>query len=411
MVRHGVRRALTATAVVAALVLSACSGDSGSPSADPTTGGSGQGGSGTTAAPTIEDNHTVPPPGPRQPGVLAPADILVTRADTIDKATVKAIEHVRGVTSVTVISLSEATIENQALTVAAVDPATYRTFVPQAADFQQAWDRVAGGELALKDRLKDKVPLDADGYLKLGGATDAPSVHVGAYVQQQALVDAVVNQTWVKTLGMTPDNALLVRTGKHAPKPVRHEIEKLLGPDTSAQLVDKATRTGIDPSAHQIAVVTGTVADAVGVYRYTVLGGGHIAPDPEWVRTHITTEVVPILGAVTCNKVIFPQLKAALLDIQAQGLADKIHPEQYAGCYYPRFIAGTTTLSNHAFGLALDINAVENQRGTAGLIDRSVVQVFEKWGFTWGGTWHYTDPMHFELNSIRTPKLESAKEK
>jgi hypothetical protein len=306
--------------------------------------------------------------------------------------------------------MSEPTIENQTLSVAAVDPGAYRTFTPlSSADTQQAWDRVAGGELALKSRLKGKVPLDANGYLKLGGAADAPAVHVGAYVQQQPLVDVVVNQTWVKTLGMTPGNALLVRTGAHAPKPVRHQIEKLLGADTSAQLIDKATRFGLDPSAPQIAVVTGSVADAVGVYRYTVLGGGHIAPDPAWVRDHITTEVVPILGAVTCNKVIFPQLKAALGAVIDQGLADQIHPDQYAGCYYPRFIAGTSTLSNHAFGLALDINAVENQRGTVGQIDRGVVAIFEKWGFTWGGDWHYTDPMHFEMNSIVTPRLESAK--
>ena len=403
------RRGLAAVAAVGVLVLSAaCSGDGGAPSADPS-GGPAPGSTGSTGTPTIEANHTVPAPGPRQPGVVAPADILVVRPHTIGDATVRAIKHVKGVTSVTVISLSEATVENHAISIAAVDPATYRTFVPAAVDFQEAWDRVAGGELALKDRLQDKVPLDANGYLKLGGAEDAPLVHVGAYTPQQALVDAVVNQTWVKTLGMTPDNALLVRTGKNAPKPIRHKIEKLLGADTSAQLIDKATRFGLDPTAQQIAVVTGSVADAVGVYRYTVLGGGHIAPNPLWVRDHITTEVVPILGAVTCNRVIFPQLKAALQAVIDQGLADKIHPDQFAGCYYPRLIAGTSTLSNHAFGLALDINAVENGRGTVGLIDRGVVSIFQEWGFTWGGDWQWTDPMHFEMNSIVTPQLESAK--
>ena len=116
----------------------------------------------------------------------------------------------------------------------------------------------------------------------------------------------------------------------------------------------------------QIAVVIGTVADAVGVFRYTVLGGGQIAPDPAWVATHIATETVPILGTVTCNKLIFPQLKAALEEVLDRGLADKIHPGEYAGCYYPRFIAGSTTLSNHAFGLALDLNVPGNQRGTVG---------------------------------------------
>jgi len=410
MVRHGVGRALTATAVVAVFALSACSGDAETPSAGATTARA-SGGSSSPAAPTIEQQHSVPAPGPRQPGVLAPADILVVGAQTLDPDKVAAIERMKHVTLLQ-LALSDATVENKALTVAAVDPGAYRSFTPlHSADFQKGWDRVAGGELALKDRLEDKVPLDANGYLRLGGATDAPSVHVGAYVQQQPLIDAVVNQTWVKTLGMTPDNALLVRAGKAAPKELAKQLRKLFGDEASVTLVDKATRIGLQPGARQIAVVTGTVAQAVGVYRYTVLGGGHIAPDADWVREHIVTEAVPILGAVTCNRVIFPQLKAALQEIIDRGLADKIHPEQYAGCYYPRFIAGTTTLSNHAFGLALDINAVENQRGTVGLIDRGVVQIFQEWGFTWGGTWHYTDPMHFELNSVVTPKLESAKQK
>ena len=405
----GVRRALTGTAAVAVLVLcAACSGDARS--ADPKPSSSAEPGApGTSAAPTIEESHSVPPPGPRQPGILAPADILIVGANALDPATVAAVEKLDHVTAMQ-FSLAEPIIENEALTVAAVDPGAYRSFTPpKYANFQDAWDRVAGGELALKERLKGKLTTDENDYLRLGGATDAPSVHIGAYVQQQPLIDAVVNPTWVETLGMTADNALLVRTGSRAPSEVAKKLEKLFGDSASVTLVDKATRIGLQPGATQIAVVTGTVADAVGVYRYTVLGGGHIAPDQAWVRTHITTEVVPILGSVTCNKVVFPQLKAALQDIHEQGLDDKIHPEQFAGCYYPRFIAGTSTLSNHAFGLALDINAVENQRGTVGLIDRGVVAVFEKWGFTWGGDWRYTDPMHFELNSIRTPTPESAR--
>ena len=169
-------------------------------------------------------------------------------------------------------------------------------------------------------------------------------------------------------------------------------------------MTDVVAREGLDPDVVQTAVVVGTIADAVGTFRYSVLSGGHIAPSAAWAAAHITTQTVPILGSVTCNKAIFPQLIAALNDVLAQGLADTIHPGQYAGCYYPRFIAGTTTLSNHAFGLALDINAVENQRGTVGQIDRGVVAIFKSWGFTWGGDWHYTDPMHFEMNHIVNPK-------
>ena len=405
----GAGRALTGAAAVAVLVLcAACSGDARSADPKPSPSAS-PGASGTTAGPTIEESHSIPPPGPRQPGILAPADILIVGAAALDPATVAAVEKLKHVTAMQ-FSMSEPIIENEALTVAAVDPGAYRSFTPpKYANFQDAWDRVAGGELALKERLKGRLTTDENDYLRLGGAADAPSVHIGAYVQQQPLIDAVVNPTWVETLGMVADNALLVRTGKSAPQQVAKKLEKLFGDAASVTLVDKATRIGLQPGAQQIAVVTGTVADAVGVYRYTVLGGGSIAPDPAWVQEHITTEVVPLLGSVTCNKVVFPQLKEVLREIHDRGLDDKIHPEQFAGCYNARFIAGSSTLSNHAFGLALDINAVENQRGTVGLIDRGVVQIFQKWGFTWGGDWGYTDPMHFELNSIVTPTPESAR--
>jgi hypothetical protein len=97
---------------------------------------------------------------------------------------------------------------------------------------------------------------------------------------------------------------------------------------------------------------------------------------------------------------LFPQLRAALTEVAESGLSSAIHPGEYGGCFYPRFIAGTHQLSLHAFGIALDLNVPGNQRGTTGEIDRRVVAIFEKWGFTWGGTWHYTDPMHFELNAL-----------
>ena len=83
----GVRRALTATAAVAVLALcAACSGDASS--ADPSLLQRRARLPGTTAAPTIEQSHSVPPPGPRQPGVLAPADILVVGAAALDPAKV-----------------------------------------------------------------------------------------------------------------------------------------------------------------------------------------------------------------------------------------------------------------------------------------------------------------------------------
>ncbi|MET0523813.1 MAG: M15 family metallopeptidase, partial [Nocardioides sp.] len=279
----------------------------------------------------------------------------------------------------------------------------YRRFTQDvSATLQDQWDRVAGGELAMSPQLKKRVPIDDDGYLRLGSSEEDPRIHVGAYAPQIPTVDLVVNAAWGEELGLTDPNALLVSARNSTPQALSKPVGRLAG-DLAPQNLDIASRLGLDPGAVQVAVPVGTFADAVGTFRYSVLNGGRIAPDPGWVKSHITTEVVPILGSVTCNRAIFPQLKAALAEIVARGLADEIHPDEYAGCYYPRFIAGSTTLSNHAFGLALDLNVPGNQRGTVGEIDRVVVDIFKSWGFGWGGDWNYTDPMHFELNRIVNP--------
>ena len=400
-------RSLGAAALVAATCLAttgcddggsaSAAGESDSPTASPTASGSQS---------ALDPEHAVDPPG-RRTGPIAPADIVANGSATIPDAKVAAIRHLAGVAGVEQISLASVPIENRALSVAAVDPATYRNWVVSSASAQTdaVWARVAGGELAIRPALRERAPIGADGYLALGSTEDAEQVHVGAYAQQSWLVDAVVNPTWIPTLDMTPGNALLIRTGGTSPETLRRPIARILrGTEASVQMTDVVAREGLDPDAVQTAVVVGTVADAVGTYRYTVLTGGHIAPDPAWVEAHIATEPVPILGDVTCNKLIFPQLRAALEDVVAQGLADQIHPGEYAGCYNPRFIAGSTTLSNHAFGLALDLNVPGNQRGTVGEIDRGVVAIFQHWGFTWGGDWRYTDPMHFEMNHLVQPR-------
>ncbi|MDQ4008848.1 MAG: M15 family metallopeptidase [Actinomycetota bacterium] len=146
------------------------------------------------------------------------------------------------------------------------------------------------------------------------------------------------------------------------------------------------------------AELTGTSAD-FGSFSYTYTADGSIQPDPAWVNEYIRTETVPILGSVTCHKNMIPQLRAALQQVVDSGLADTINPDEYAGCYVPRFIGSdpSNPVSLHTWGIALDLNVPGNQRGTVGEIDRRVVAIFKAWGFAWGGDWDYTDPMHFEL--------------
>jgi hypothetical protein len=391
-----------ALALVLALGLGACGSGSSPRTSPPATRASSGTGSDPTGPATGTEHtgtgHTVAAPGPFRAPLLT-ADMMVFRSRPLSAGMVRRIRTTPGVTHVELLSLAQVSIEDHAIRVAAVDPTTYRNFNPVAvAQFQQEWDRVAGGEMALSPKFRRQVGVSGD--VRMGTSAAAPQIHVGAYAPQIPGVDAVVNDSWVTSLGMRRGNALLVSTGIHTPLSIRKPIQRIVGHRASVQRMDVAARLGLDPSTPQNAVVVGTAADAVGSYTYTVLGGGHIAPDQGWVASHISTETMPIIGPMTCNSLMFPQLRAALLEIVARGLGPAIHPEQYGGCYVPRFIAGTTTLSNHAFGLAFDLNVPENQRGTVGRIDRQVVQILEDNGFTWGGTWHYTDPMHFEMNSL-----------
>jgi hypothetical protein len=398
-------RVVTSSTLVLVL-LAACSESGGGPSTQPSPGGSGSTSpvsGGTPTPPGLDPDHVMDPVGPRT-GEVAIPDIVITSPETLADETIKAIKALDGVRGVEQVSLAQVVIENRTFTVAAVNPATYRNWTKlNVAESEEVWNRIAGGEAGLREKAAELIPQDENQFVTLGSTEDSKAVHVGAIANTVVDIDAVVNTTWVEDLGLVPDNALLVRTGARAPQKLRRPIEQLVG-DATVAMVDVVARKGLDPKAKQVAVTTGTVADVVGVFRYTVIGGGRIAPEPSWVASHIETRTVPILGTVTCNKYLFPQLEAALSEIVIQGLADEIHPEEFAGCYYPRFIAGSTKLSNHSFGLALDLNVPGNQRGTVGEMDRGVVAIFKEWGFGWGGDWSYTDPMHFEMVRLVDPR-------
>jgi hypothetical protein len=393
-----------ACALTTPLSLAAC--DSSRPSTTRPSGDSGliKPGAATVVPAVQTAGHQVSKPGPRKDRLWRP-DMLIFARQSLSPDMVEQIERLKGVAHVESFSLGQVTIENHALTIAAADPATFRLFAPAAtADTQAVWDRVAGGELAIVKSLGKKFQNSA-GEMVLGNGANAPAIHIGAYAPLPTTIDMAVNETWIKTLNMAEGNALLISTDIDDPSVIRKPVQRIVGKDASVQNLDIASRLGLDPDVKQTAYLTGgTIADVVGPFSYRVLGGGRIAPDASWVAANITTETMPIIGPMTCNKAIFPQLRAALTEVVSRGLSSALHPHEYAGCFYPRFIAGTTTLSNHSFGLAMDFNVPENQRGTPGEMNRTVVQIFKVWGFAWGGDWHYTDPMHFELRELARPR-------
>ncbi len=126
---------------------------------------------------------------------------------------------------------------------------------------------------------------------------------------------------------------------------------------------------------------------------------GYLQIDPAWVRTHIVTQHVPVLGSVTCNKALIPQLRSAMRAVKQKGLARYVH--EFDGCYSPRFILRDPTagISHHSWGMAFDINATTNPFGAKPDQNPQLVATIEHYGFIWGGTFIVPDGNHFEYRS------------
>ncbi len=339
-----------------------------------------------------------PDPG-KLTGRLHRPDVLITSSKTLPESLVERVRRIKRVESVEPLSVGSMSVEGRTLTVAAVDPVSYRRFTPSSTALaNEVWARVAGGEVAVDPTVPKRV-VSADDTLPLGDAEGAERVHVGAYATLSKNISAVVNRKRGAQLGLPKNNALLVSTGLFTPSALAKELKAAIG-NRASLLILALEFKGLD---RRTAVLTGlSVSSAVGSFSYAPGPNGTIRPDARWVAAYIRTEQVPILGSVTCNKAVLPQLRAALQEVLDRGLASKINPRQYAGCYYPRYIGRSAAngLSLHSWGIALDLNVHGNQRGTVGEMDRTVVSIFKKWGFAWGGDWRYTDPMHFEMSRV-----------
>lgn len=79
-----------------------------------------------------------------------------------------------------------------------------------------------------------------------------------------------------------------------------------------------------------------------------------------------------------------------------------------ATTYAYRVIKDTDRLSMHSFGIAIDLSPATTQYwkdeapsetdkiGYKNTMPLSIVRIFEKHGFIWGGRWYHYDTMHFE---------------
>ena len=141
------------------------------------------------------------------------------------------------------------------------------------------------------------------------------------------------------------------------------------------------------------------VKEMFGDFQIKERDGTWITTEPSWREQNIQVKRVPILGNTRCHRLMWEPLEGALNQILEEGLASTLSVQDFkksGGCYAPRrinrFDAGGS-ISRHAWGIAIDIN-------TKSSYHPRVVEIFNSWGFAWGGTWTSPDEMHFELRDL-----------
>ena len=144
---------------------------------------------------------------------------------------------------------------------------------------------------------------------------------------------------------------------------------------------------------------TALVKEMFGDFQIKERDGVWITTEPEWREENIQNKRMPILGITRCHRLMWEPLEGALNQILEEGLEEYLSIEEWrssGGCYAPRrinrFDAGGS-ISRHAWGIAIDINT------KSGYPPR-IVEIFNDWGFAWGGTWTSPDEMHFELRDL-----------
>lgn len=110
----------------------------------------------------------------------------------------------------------------------------------------------------------------------------------------------------------------------------------------------------------------------------------------------------PEAGRVSCHRLAAEPLRRLWQAWEDAGQLERVLT--WGGLWAPRFVRGSrTTLSNHAFGTAFDVNAPWNALGAepAGHGEQGsvldLVPIAHENGFYWGGHFSRKDGMHFEL--------------
>ncbi|MGH3440591.1 MAG: M15 family metallopeptidase, partial [Nitriliruptorales bacterium] len=310
---------------------------------------------------------------------------------------VDGVEHLAAGAEVGVEVAGEKT--NERITLLVVDPLAFRPLTPEStAQAKAVWERLHDGDLVVRHDVAERLGLPLGGEVVVNGQDGSATMRVGAYASNGAppLADGIVSWATGSRLGVRRPNVLVIAVADdRKADDVGVGVSKALG---------GAGVTPLEQPEQQRAQLLGAGATRFEPFGYIDHGDGMIAIDPAWVRRWIVRAEVPIFGEVSCHRYMIPQLREAFQEVVDRGLDAHIDRSQYGGCWVPRHMLfdPANPISMHAWGIAIDFNVSTNQYGAQPQLDRRIVEVFERWGFRWGGTWRTPDGMHFELRTIMT---------
>jgi peptidoglycan LD-endopeptidase CwlK len=121
---------------------------------------------------------------------------------------------------------------------------------------------------------------------------------------------------------------------------------------------------------------------------------------------------------IQINKINGVAAQLRQVEKELRQLPDSLHKycTNAVGGYAYRVIAGTDRKSMHSFGIAIDLNLqythywqwektnTQGFREYKNRIPIDIVEIFEKYGFVWGGKWWHFDTMHFEYRPELLPQ-------
>ncbi len=118
-------------------------------------------------------------------------------------------------------------------------------------------------------------------------------------------------------------------------------------------------------------------------------------------KSYIAETNIPLSRGIRVNKKVAPSLQRIFDSLwetfgKDQKEIEKVDLHQIGGGYLFRKRRGSKRISNHARGIAIDIDPADNpmKRGAKYDMDPRVVKAFQSEGWRWGKA--FNDPMHFE---------------